>query len=358
MNAIDILLQNIAAAPDTSEAVNELRERILKLTMPTRALGRALDLAEELTVAAGQLPAIDQPHIAVFAGEHGVVEEGVSAYPAEVTRQMVLNFLGEGAAINQLARDSGANLMVVNVATGGTYPESELLMDQPVAAHSANLLHEPALTEDAMNAALALGMSVVERAVADGADIFVAGEMGIGNTTPSACLAVALTGCGVDAAVGRGTGLDDAALAKKRRVVKEALGRPTPRPESPLDWLREWGGYEHAAITGAALACAVHRLPFVVDGFNVAASVAVAVALAPRVSEVLIASHRGSEPGHGVLLDHLGKRAYLEWGLRLGEGSGAALMIPLCRLACRTVRDMATFDEAGVSGREPGAANA
>lgn len=342
---LDDLRSRIRESADGTGALEALRARILTLTMPTRALERLLELAEELTRAADRPLDIRQSEVVVFAAEHGVAEEGVSAYPAEVTRQMILNFCGGGAAINQLCASAGAGLKVVNVATGGEYPGDSGLVDAPVAASSRNLRSEPALDRAAMFAAIELGASVVS------GDVFAAGEMGIGNTTPSACLTVALTNVTVEAATGRGTGVDDEALEIKRRVVAEALDRSGP-PADPLELLVELGGYEHAAIVGAVLECAARRIPFILDGVIATSAAAVAAAIEPRCREVMIASHCGAEPAHRILLDHLGKKPYLEWGLRLGEGSGAALLLPLCRAAMATVNGMSTFEDAGVSDKD------
>jgi len=347
---IQQILKNIAKQPSTDKALEDVRQRIDQLTMPPRAMGSALDLAEELTCAAGELSQFQKSHIFLFAGEHGVTEEGVSAFPAEVTRQMVLNFVQGGAAINQLSQSVGANLTVVNMATAGEYPEHAQLVDCPVAKGSANLLKESALEQSAMEKAILLGAQLAVESINQGTQIIACGEMGIGNTTVSSCLCHVLTGCSIEDAVGAGTGLDDAGRQRKKEVVKKAIKRVSPK--EPLEILKEWGGYEFAGIIGVILACAQHRVPFVLDGFNVTAAAAVAKVLAPRSVEVMIASHQGAEPGHKILLKFLDKKAYLHWGLRLGEGSGAALMLPLCQAAARMVKDMATFEEAAVSSKK------
>jgi nicotinate-nucleotide--dimethylbenzimidazole phosphoribosyltransferase len=345
------MLDDIRKAPSADKALENVKARIDRLTMPPRAMGRGLELCEELFRAAAGPTSCKSPSLLLFAGQHQVVEEGVSAFPAEVTQQMVKNFLAGGAAINQLAKAAGADLTVVNVATDGDYPEHPQLLNRPVAACARNLRKEAALEESALFEALSLGWELATRKIDAGADLLAAGEMGIGNTTPSACLCSLLTEASLDEAVGRGTGLDDPGLIRKKKVVAEALAR-LPRPEDPWEILRQWGGYEHAAIVGVIFACAGRRVPFILDGFNVTAAALVAATAAPRTREVMVASHQGAEPGHRFLLEKLGRRAYLEWDLRLGEGSGAALLFPLCRAACLMVNDMATFEEAAVSEKE------
>lgn len=348
---IQKICDEIQAQTGGEEARSQVEQRIRQLTMPPRAMGRALDLVEELTFAATQQVRCQKPHLILFAGEHGVVSEGVSAFPAEVTRQMVINFIRGGAAINQLSRSAGAGLTVVNIATGGKYPEHEQLVNSPVATGTHNLMIEAALENKAMEEAIELGIKLAEEKIREGADLLACGEMGIGNTTASACLCCIFTGASVEEAVGRGTGIDEAGLQRKKEVVAKALSRVTTDPKQPLEMLKQYGGYELAGIVGVILACAKERVPFILDGFNVTAAAVVATALAPRANEILIASHQGEEPGHQHLLKHLNKKPYLEWGLRLGEGSGAALMFPLCKASCQMVADMATFEEAAVSNK-------
>jgi nicotinate-nucleotide--dimethylbenzimidazole phosphoribosyltransferase len=344
---IQKIIEDIEAQASTQSALEAVSQRISQLTMPPRAMGRALDLVEELTFAAGGPVACEKPQMFLFACEHGVTVEGVSAFPAEVTRQMVLNFIAGGAAINQLTQSVGADLTVVNIATAGDYPKHPQLVNQPVAPGTKNLLKESALDEGAMNKAILMGVHLAAESIDAGHDILSCGEMGIGNTTASACLTMAFTGCSVEEAVGRGTGLDETGVKNKMAVVAKALERA--EPQEPLEKLKEWGGYELAGILGVILECARQRVPFILDGFNVTAAAAVAKELAPRSAEVMLASHQGAEPGHRILLESLNKKPYLEWQLRLGEGSGAALFLPLCRAASHMVNSMATFEEAAVS---------
>lgn len=346
------LISEIESQASTDKSLQAVKERISQLTMPPRAMGKALDLVEELTFAAGKIPTLENTHVFLFAAEHGVTVEGVSAFPAEVTQQMIHNFIQGGAAINQLSKSNAAGLSVVNVATAGDYPEHPQLVDSPVAKGSNNLLHEAALDDKAMLAAIDLGAELAIKKIDEGVDLMACGEMGIGNTTVSACLTKVLTDCAIDKAVGRGTGVDDATLMLKCQVVQKAIARvPAATATEALDILKQWGGYEFAAIVGVILACAARRVPFILDGYNVTAAAAIAAKLCPRTKEVMIASHKGAEPGHEILLKHLNKQAYLEWGLRLGEGSGAVLLFPLCKASCDMVRGMATFEEAAVSDK-------
>ncbi len=335
-------------APDESAAA-AARARLDQLTKPPGSLGALEELAVRLAAITGQVcPRFAHPAVLVAAGDHGVVAEGVSPYPQAVTGQMVRNFLRGGAAINALAANAGARVIVVDAGVAAVLPEHPGLRRAATAPGTRNLLHEPAMTRAQAAAALLAGARIVAEEREAGLDLLALGEMGIGNTTAAACLTCAFTGAPPELATGRGTGLDDAGLERKRAVVAAALRRARPDPADPLGVLAELGGFEIALLAGAALEAAARRVPVVLDGYITAGAALVAVALAPRLRHLLIAGHRSAEPGHRVALEHLGLQPLLALDMRLGEGSGAALALPIIQGAARTMREMATFAEAGV----------
>jgi nicotinate-nucleotide--dimethylbenzimidazole phosphoribosyltransferase len=286
--------------------------------------------------------------VAVFAGDHGVVAEGVTPWPQEVTAQMVANFSAGGAAINVLARHAGAEVVIVDVGVATPIPsESGALVRRRIRSGTRNLADESAMTTQEASAALDVGAEVALHAVRAGARLLVTGDMGIGNTTAAAALIAALTGRRADEVTGRGTGIDPRTLEHKIAVVARALAR-VPLDAPPLDVLSELGGLEIAALCGFMVGGAVGRVPVLVDGVIAVAASLAAVALCPEVAGYLIAGHRSSEPGASVGLEHLGLSPILDLGMRLGEGSGAALAIPVVQAAAKVLREMATFDAAGV----------
>jgi len=336
-------------SPDES-AMAEARARQDVLTKPQGSLGRLETLSIQLAGIFGQpLPHIQHKVIVTMAGDHGVVAEGVSAYPQEVTPQMVLNFLGGGAAINVLARHVGARVVVVDMGVAAEMEPHPDLVVKKIAPGSGNIAVGPAMSREQAAAALVAGAEVVEAEWERGLDIVGVGDMGIGNTTPSAAIAAAMTGHPPAEIVGRGTGVDDAGLARKVAAVERALQVNRPDPADALDVLAKVGGFEIGGLAGAILAAAAHRRPVMVDGFISTAAAMVAVGLAPQVRPYLIAAHRSQERGHHIMLDWLELEPLLDLDLRLGEGTGAALGISLAEAACKILREMATFGEAGVS---------
>jgi nicotinate-nucleotide--dimethylbenzimidazole phosphoribosyltransferase len=310
-----------------------LRER--QLTKPAGALGRLEELAIWLaTWQARHPPRLERPRTIVFAGNHGVARRGVSAYPAAVTAQMVQNFIAGGAAINQLCRVVDADLRVY-----------EMNLETP----TGDIVEEPAMSEEECAKAMAYGMMAVE----PGIDALAVGEMGIGNTTAAAALALALFGGTAAEWTGPGTGVAGAALEEKRRVVDAAVARYMNAAGDPFDLLRHLGGLELAAITGAVMAARLGRVPVVLDGFVATAAAAVLFAADPHALDHCVAAHLSPEPGHRLLLDRLAKRPLLDLGMRLGEGSGATLAFALLKAAAACHTGMATFAEAGVSGPSP-----
>lgn len=331
--------------------------RQARLTKPAGALARLEELAIRLAAMQGrERPRIERPWISVFAADHGVAAEGVSAYPREVTGQMIVNFARGGAAISVLARELGARLEVVDV--GSLLPPCELpgVLWRKIGPGTANLLHGPAMSEDELARAMAEGREAVQRALAADSDLFIAGEMGIGNTTSSSALACMLLDQPAEAVTGRGTGISDATLLHKQNVIRQSLNRhPLPvgltDAERAREALRRVGGFEIAAMCGAYLACAEHGLPAVIDGVISTVAALAAERMAPGAKAWWLFGHRSPEPAHALLLAALEGAPVLDLGLRLGEGSGAAAAAPILRLACALHDQMATFDEAGVSDK-------
>jgi nicotinate-nucleotide--dimethylbenzimidazole phosphoribosyltransferase len=298
-------------------------------------------------------PQIKHKTILTMAGDHGVVAEGVSAYPQEVTPQMVANFLHGGAAINVLARHVGARVVVVDMGVAAKLESHPDLVDKKVALGTANIARGPAMSREQATQALLAGAEVVKSELSQGMDILGTGDMGIGNTTPSAAIAAAMTGHSPAEVVGRGTGVDDAGMARKIVVVQRALAANRPDPADALDVLAKVGGFEIGGLAGAMLATAAHRRPVVIDGFISTAAAMIAVGLAPETRSYLIPAHRSQERGHRITLTWLGLEPLLDLDLRLGEGTGAAFGISLAEAACRILSEMATFGEAGVSEKTP-----
>ena len=347
-----MLYERSVPALDTSAAA-AARARLDTLTKPPGSLGYLEEVAVRLAAISAQpLPPLTRPLILVAAADHGVTAEGVSPYPQAVTAQMVANYLRGGAAVNALARSAGAELLVVDAGVAAELPPHPALRSLKIGAGTANLRREAALTEAQTVQALEAGRALAHELADGGVDLLALGEMGIGNTTAAACLTCAYTGATPEQATGRGTGLDDAGLAHKRVVVAEALARARSDPAEPLRTLAELGGFEIALLAGAAIGAAQRRVPVLLDGYITAAAALAAAALAPGAEQFMVAAHRSAEPGHRLALAQLGLRPLLELDLRLGEGSGAALAIPLLRGALACLREMATFGEAGVTDRD------
>ena len=344
-----------ASEPLDEAAMAAARAHLDRLTKPPGSLGRLERLVEQLAgITGSSTPRVDRPAVVVFAGDHGVTARGVSAYPSDVTAQMVANFIGGGAAINVLADAAGAELVVVDVGVAGVLPAADeraaRLVRARVRSGTRDMTLEPAMTREEADAAIAVGREVVGALIERGCDAVALGEMGIGNTTAASALVAALTGRPPLLVTGRGTGLDDEAVRRKVAVIEEALGRHRPGAADPVGALAAVGGLEIAALVGAIFAAAEARAPVVLDGFITGAAALVATTISPGLGRRLIASHRSPEPGHAVVIDQLGLDPLLDLDLRLGEGSGAALALPLIRAATLLLAGMATFDGAGVSG--------
>ena len=287
-----------------------------------------------------------------MAGDHGVVQEGVSAYPQEVTPQMVSNFLTGGAAINVLSRHVGARVVIVDMGVACDIPAHPDLLVKKVAYGTQNIAKGPAMSQQQAEQASLTGASIAESEFIRGLDILATGDMGIGNTTPSAAIASAVTGKPASEIVGRGTGVDDDGLRRKVSAVERAVQIHRPDPSDGLDLLAKVGGFEIGGLAGAILAAAANRRPVVIDGFISTAAAIIAVLLAPQVKHYLIAAHTSQELGHRAMTDWLGLTPLLDLQMRLGEGTGAVLAMSLVEAACKILNEMATFGEAGVSGKE------
>lgn len=335
-------------SPPNEEVRQAAEERHTRLTKPLGALGRLEELGTWLAACQGQCPPkpLRRPRVVVFAGDHGVAAKGVSAYPSEVTAQMVANFQAGGAAINVLAAVAGATVRVVDMSVAVDTAAG----DRKVRSSSGSIDHEDALTEDEVSAALAAGKAIADEEVDAGADLLVAGDMGIGNTTPSAVLIAAITGSEPVAVVGRGTGIDDHTWMRKTAAIRDALRRAKPVTADPVALLRTTAGADIAAMAAFLAQAAVRRTPVVLDGVVSGAAALLAEELAPGARAWWVAGHRSTEPAHTLVLEQLDLKPLLELNMRLGEGSGATAAIPLLTMAVQVLTDMATFEDAGVSG--------
>ncbi|WP_223444791.1 nicotinate-nucleotide--dimethylbenzimidazole phosphoribosyltransferase [Pseudomonas sp. BF-R-19] len=338
--------------PVDAQAVEQALARQQQLTKPAGSLGQLEALAVQLAGLQGRVkPSLEQVWIAIFAGDHGVVAEGVSAFPQEVTGQMLLNFVSGGAAISVLARQLGASLEVVDLGTVTPSLNLPGVRHLNVGPGTANFVQGPAMTQAQGQLALQAGRDSVQRAIASGAQLFIGGEMGIGNTTAASALACALLDCPVVHLTGPGTGLNADGVNHKAQVIERALALHGAQRDDALQTLFNLGGFEIAALVGAYLACAQEGVAVLVDGFICSVAALVAVRLNPDCRQWLLFGHRGAEPGHRHVLETLNAQPLLDLGLRLGEGSGAALAVPLLRLACDLHEQMATFAEAAVADR-------
>ncbi len=340
----------IGVPPLDDAAMRRAEARQAVLTKPAGSLGRLEDLSIRIAGMTGHLdPPLERAVVFVLAADHGVAAEGVSAYPSDVTAQMVANFLRGGAAINVLAAAAGARVVVADIGVDAELEAHPGLRALKVRRGTASITRGPAMSVEDARRAIDVGRELVR---AEAPDIAITGDMGIGNTTASAALICALTGLDVLEVVGRGTGVDDAGLERKQRAVNDALrvnGDALRR--GPLETLAAIGGLEIAGLVGVILETASSHKPVIIDGFISGAAALVAAALAPRVTGYLIASHRSLELGHRAVLERLGLQPLLDLELRLGEGTGGALALPLVRASVRLLNDMATFEDAGVSGR-------
>ncbi len=348
---LDEVIKQIKSLDES--AMQAARARQNMLTKPQGSLGRLEELSIQLAgMTANPFPSVERKAVIVMAADHGVALEGVSAYPPEVTPQMVLNFLRGGAAINVLACQAGARVIVVDIGVAADFDSAPGLIQWKIMPGTRNLATGPAMKRAEAEEALQVGVDIFNEEYARGLDIVATGDMGIGNTTPSAAIASVMTGLPVSQVTGRGTGVDAAGLAHKIKIIEQALRVNQPNANDALDVLCKVGGLEIAGLAGVMIAAASRRVPVVVDGFISTAAAMIAVGLAPGAHDYLISAHQSVEIGHQAMLEHLNLKPVLDLDLRLGEGTGAALAFHLIEASTRILREMATFDEAGVSGKE------
>ncbi|MDO8687443.1 MAG: nicotinate-nucleotide--dimethylbenzimidazole phosphoribosyltransferase [Dehalococcoidales bacterium] len=338
--------------PLDAPAMAAARARQDTLTKPQGSLGRLEALSIQLAGIQGKpIPQIKHKAIITMAGDHGVVAEGVSAYPQEVTPQMVYNFLGGGAGINVIARQVGARIIVVDMGVASEMKAHPQLLSRKVAPGTRNMAIGPAMTEAQAIKAIETGIEIVSAEVAKGLDIVGTGDMGIGNTTASSAICAVMTGRSVAEVTGRGTGVDDKQFAHKIAIINKALAVNQPDSKQPLAVLAKVGGFEIGGLAGVMLGAAANHVPVVIDGFISGAAALIAITLAPGLKDYVIPAHVSVEAGHRWLLQHLGLKPLLDLDMRLGEGTGAALGIFLSETAARVLAEMSTFAEAGVSER-------
>jgi len=346
---LEELLQSIDPIDYGQE--HRIQSHLDNLTKPKDSLGRLEELAKKYILIHGDLrPPLPQKTILVFAGDHGVTEEGISAFPKEVTYQMVYNFLSGGAGINVLARHVGAEVMVVDIGVDYDFPELTGLIRRKVAHGTRNMIRGPALTREEAVSAILIGAELAEEAISNGATLLAAGEMGIGNTTPASALTAVFCDKAAHDVTGRGTGISSEALSHKTEIVEKAIERHRPDPHHhPIGTLAAVGGLEIAAICGVIIGAASRKTPIVTDGFISTAGALAAYALQPLIRDYLFASHQSVECGHRVQLEYLGLKPVLDLDLRLGEGTGAALAMGIIEAGLKIYLEMATFQGAQVS---------
>ena len=345
--------------PLDSGWMEKAMERTARLVMPPRALGRLHEFSERLCGIQRTLsPSIQRKAFLVMAGDHGVVAEGVSAFPQEVTPEMIRTFINGGAGINVLARQVGAEITVVDMGVvpdldPAEFDAGDRLLIRKVDNGTANLAVGPAMSRKNAEEAVLRGYRVASELIARGVQIIGTGDMGIGNTTPSAAIGAVITGRSLDEMVGRGTGVDDEGLNRKKAAIQNGIRINAPDPKDGLDVLAKVGGYEIGGIAGIVLAGADHGCPVVVDGFISTAGALIAHCLCSHVTDYIFAGHCSEEPGHNLMLKHLNLEPILNLGMRLGEGTGGALAMNILDGAVNIFKDMATFEEAGVSEKKP-----
>lgn len=348
---MDIVKETLSRIrPVSPELLQQAQVRLDNKTKPQGSLGRLEEFARRIVAISGdQNPDVSKKVVFTFAGDHGVTEEGVSLFPREVTPQMVLNFLSGGAGINVLARHVGADVRVVDVGVDYDFKDMAGLIHKKVARGTQNFTTGPAMTRDETVAALTVGIELADQCRMEGVGLVGTGEMGIGNTTPSSAIIAALSGKAVAEVTHRGTGIGDAALSNKIRVIERGLAINKPDPGDPLDVLAKVGGLEIAAIAGLVLGCAANSIPVVIDGFISTAGALIASELHPNVRDYIFAAHESVEIGHSFMLERIGVEPILDLKFRLGEGTGAALAMTLIEAGVKVLTEMATFEQAGVS---------
>ena len=348
MNTIDKIIERIK--PLDAKAMEQASQRQDRLTKPRGSLGRLEELSIQVAgITAEPIPRFNHKAILTMAADHGVTAQGISLYPAEVTRQMVLNFLEGGAAINVLSRMIGARVIIVDMGVRGELPAADGITCRPIAPGTRDMSTGPAMTHQQALDCLLAGIEVVEKEIKNGLDILGTGDMGIGNTTSASAITAVITGQPVPEVTGRGTGIDDAQLAHKIKIIERSLAINRPDATDAIGVLAKVGGFEIGGLAGAMLAAAANHIPVVIDGFISGAAALIAAGICPQAGDYMIASHLSAEKGHAACLRHLKLEPILKLNLRLGEGTGAALGIFLAESSVNLLREMATFSEAGVS---------
>jgi nicotinate-nucleotide--dimethylbenzimidazole phosphoribosyltransferase len=347
----DILTRTIAnIKPLDAKSMAQAKERQDILTKPAGSLGRLEALSIQIAGIQGKAqPQIKQKAVIVMAADHGVAARGTSAYPQEVTGEMVLNFLHGGAGINVISRQVGARVIIVDMGVAVKLEANPGLISRRIAAGTQDISKGPAMTAAQAKQALEAGIEIVNAEVKKGLDIVATGDMGIGNTTASAAICAIMTGKTVAGVTGRGTGLDDKQLQQKIMIINEAIAVNKPEASQPLEVLAKVGGFEIGGLAGVILGAAANRIPVVIDGFISGAAALIAAGLCPQAKDYMVAGHCSVEPGHKILLQHLGLKPLLDLEMRLGEGTGAALAMSIAETSVRILNEMATFAEAGVA---------
>jgi nicotinate-nucleotide--dimethylbenzimidazole phosphoribosyltransferase len=342
-----------AIQPLDKRSMTAAQQRQDNLTKPRGSLGRLEELSIQLVgITSNIIPKLKHKAIITMASDHGVVDEGVTLYPQEVTRQMVYNFLQDGAAINVLARHIGARVIVVDMGVIGGFEPLPGLVCKMIDFGTKNMAEGPAMTRQQAIDAIDAGIEIISLEKNVGLDIIATGDMGLGNTTASSAIFSAISGYTPNKTTGRGTGIDDEQMAHKVKIIEKALAINKPDSKDPIDILAKVGGFEIGGLAGVILAGAAHRIPVVIDGFVSGAAALIATSLCPKASDYLIAAHVSAEAGHSLMLEFLGLKPLLNLNMRLGEGTGAALGISLADASVKLLAEMATFNEAGVSDIE------
>ncbi len=332
------------------KTLDQASKRLDSLTKPIGSLGRLEELAKILCAMTGRFPLrLPNKLVLVMASDHGVTEEGVSAYPSEVTAQMVSNFLGGGAAINVLARLAGASVHVVDIGVKSNLEPHENLTIAKIAPGTNNIARQPAMTRQQAEEAIQTGIDIANKFIDRGIDVIATGEMGIGNTTPSSAITAVMCNESIEKVTGRGTGLDDKGMRHKQDIIRQAIETSRPNPDDPIDVLSKIGGFEIAGLAGVIIGCASKRTPVVIDGFISGTAALVAHSINPLTKNYMVASHCSVESGHRVILGHLGLKPLFDLDLRLGEGTGSALAFSLIDASLAVISEMATFESANVS---------
>jgi nicotinate-nucleotide--dimethylbenzimidazole phosphoribosyltransferase len=343
-------MKNYSIAPLNNALMPALQHKIDHKTKPLGALGKLEDIALQMGLIQNTLtPQLNKPTMLVFAGDHGIATSGVSPYPQAVTAQMVLNFLAGGAAINVFAKQNNMQLRVIDAGVNHQFESNPNLIDAKIGMGTASFLHESAMTQQQCEQALTIGASLANKEIESGCNVLGFGEMGIANTSSASCLMSVMCGLPIAQCAGRGTGLDDAGLAKKIDILREAIEHHALNGQKPMQVLATFGGFEIAMMAGAMLGAAEHKAVLLIDGFIATSALLVAAKIQPNILDYCVFAHCSGEAGHKQLLDYLGAKPLLDLGLRLGEGTGAAMAYQLVQAAVNFLNDMASFESAGVS---------